>query len=162
MPNVRIPLGDDAKLYIGESKTEVSIARNVSLELSTDEADVTTRGSGGWKEVVPTSKSASIDFDLVWDVTNEAFVELMRAFFFRKTLLVIAADGTYTEGTAGTGLKAYCSVFKWSKNEKNGDIQTVSVSMKPTYAGSTTEYKPTWLKDGVELTDSSSSSSSST
>ena len=59
----KIPLGYQAKAYINTSTTntpswtEISIIRNVTLNLEKGEADVTTRGAKGWKEVLPTLRN---------------------------------------------------------------------------------------------------------
>ena len=78
----RIPLGYQAKAYINTATsgtptwTEVDIIRNVTLNLEKGEADVTTRGAQGWKEVLPTLKEASIDTELVWDTTQTIVLDI--------------------------------------------------------------------------------------
>ena len=82
----KIPLGYQAKAYINTATgttpawVEISIIRNVTLNLEKGEADVTTRGAKGWKEVLPTLKEATIDTECVWDADDTLFAKLLDAF----------------------------------------------------------------------------------
>jgi hypothetical protein len=68
-----IRLGLDARLYRNTGNPGSSLwqlvpnVRDVTLNLETGEADVTTRGNVGWRANAGTLNDASIEFDLVWD-----------------------------------------------------------------------------------------------
>jgi hypothetical protein len=133
-----VKLGLDAKLYlcaagIGGTPTwtEVTRAKDVTLTVSKGEADVSTRGGGGWKATVGTLKDASIEFELVYDPADEAF-ELLRDAFLDGTALGLAAmDGVIT-AVGSQGLWADCAILKFDRKEPLEQALTVSVSAKPT------------------------------
>ena len=138
---IRIPLGANAKMYIGNE--EVKIARDVTLTLEKGEANVTTRGSGGWEEVLATNKKASIEFDILWDKQDSSFKKLAKAFFDDEIL-----EFKFLDGEGGTGLHAWCGVFKFSRTEGLEEALMAQCMVKPTYAGSDDTKKPKWV-DGT-------------
>ena len=75
----------DGKLYycaagIGgvPTWTEVKTTRDATATVSRGEADVTTRGGGGWKAVVGTVKELVVDFEIV-AVTSRAVATSVHA-----------------------------------------------------------------------------------
>jgi Phage major tail protein 2. len=145
---VTIPLGSDAKMYI--DAVEVNTATDITLNLEKGEANVTTRGSKGWEEFLPTNKSASIDATLVWDTADESFTKIMRAYLFGTPLDCMFLDGEYVADSKGTGLNAWCGVFGFTREETLQNALTAKTKFKPTYAGSNEEMKPRWLVNGRE------------
>ena len=91
-----IRLGLDAKLYrntgtIGSNLwSVVDNVRDVTLNLETGEADVTTRGNDGWRATVGTLKDAGIEFEMVWDTADAGFTAIKDA-YFANTLIGLAA-----------------------------------------------------------------------
>lgn len=71
--------GTKIGLYYSGSK--IGAATSHSLSLQTETADVTTKDSAGWKEIIPTLKSFTIDMDalLTYDETvgYEALMDAM-------------------------------------------------------------------------------------
>jgi len=141
----KIPLGYQAKAYINTSTTgtpswtEISIIRNVTLNLEKGEADVTTRGAKGWKEVLPTLKEASIDTEAVWDTEDTLFGKLLDAFLNDTNLEFLFLDGD-VKTTGSQGLRAVCGIFKFSRDEQLDGALLANVSLKPTYGA----VKPSW------------------
>jgi hypothetical protein len=141
----RIPLGYQAKAYINTSTTttptwtEIDIIRNVTLNLEKGDADVTTRGAAGWKEVLPTLKEASIDCEIVWDADHTIFTTLLDAFINDKNLEFLFLDGAHTK-KGSQGLRAVCGVFKFSRDEQLDGALMANTSFKPTYGA----VKPSW------------------
>ena len=142
----KIPLGYQAKAYINTattgttpSWTEISIIRNVTLNLEKGEADVTTRGAKGWKEVLPTLKEATIDTELVWDADDTLFAKLLDAFLNDTNLEFLFLDGEVT-AQGSQGLRAVCGIFKFSRDEQLDGALIANVSLKPTYGA----VKPSW------------------
>ena len=135
-----VKLGIDGKLYfcaagIGGTPTwtEVTAARDVTATINKGEADVTTRGGGGWKAVIGTVKEASIEFDLVWDSADAGVLAFLSAFLSGAVIGLAAADGVIT--TPGTLVfKADCAITKFDKKEPLENAQTVSITAKPTYS----------------------------
>ena len=144
-----VKLGLDAKLYRNTGThgspawNEIVNVRDVTLSLEAGEADVTTRGNNGWRATVATLKDASVEFDMVWDTEDTDFAAIRDAFLNREAIQFAVMDGDIT--TAGSqGLKAYCMVTAFSRNEALEEAITVSVTIKPTYRTVPAE-APSWL-----------------
>ncbi len=132
-------LGFDAKIYIDESAgyagpdwTEITNVKDVTLNLEAADADVSTRGSGGWRATVPTLKDASVDFQMVWDTSDANFTLLKTAFLTNTSVNMAVMDGPIA--TTGTqGFVAQMIVSKFTRNEALEEALTVDVTVKPTY-----------------------------
>lgn len=139
----KIPLGSDAKMYIGNA--EVSTAQNVTLNLEKGEADVTTRGADGWKETLFTNKDASVDFSLVWDTSDPSFSAIAKSFFEKDA---DPLEMKFLDGPNGTGLSGFFGIQKFSRDEQLDGALIANVTVKPTYAGSDKSKKPKWVTGG--------------
>jgi len=121
--------GWEGKLYYGtagaQASTELTNAKDVTVNGEGADADVTTKACGGFKLTAMGLIDASIDFDMVWDITDAAFSTLQNAWLNRTPIAFAAL-------LDGHGLDADCAVMKFSKNEPVGDVITASVSVKPT------------------------------
>jgi hypothetical protein len=142
-----IRLGMDAKLYykvggVGGlgSWLELVNVKDVTLNLETGEADVTTRGNAGWRATVATLKEGSIEFEMVWDTGDAGFTAIKNAYFNNTKIGFAIMDGNITE-SGSQGLQADFSVTNFSRKEALEEALTVSVTAKPTY--STTA--PQWV-----------------
>ena len=142
-----IRLGMEAKLYFkpggvggSGSWTEIDNIKDLTLNLETGEADVTTRGNQGWRATVATLKDGSIEFEMVWDTSDSGFAAIKDAYFDNAAIGFAIMDGDIA--VAGSqGLQADFSVTNFSRNEPLEEAVTVSVTAKPTY--STTA--PQWV-----------------
>jgi hypothetical protein len=141
-----IRLGLDAKLYrntaSGGAPTWdlVGNVRDVTLNLETGEADVTTRGNNGWRATVGTLKDASIEFEMVWDTGDADFTAFKDAFFNGTSIELAVMDGDIATSGA-QGLRAVCRIINFTRSEALEEAITVSVTAKPTYSTS----PPSWL-----------------
>ena len=143
-----VKLGDEMKLYfcadgIGGTPTwtELSIVKDVKLNTSKGEADVTTRASGGWKQVIGTLMDASIEFEMPWDTENEGLQAVKGAYFTSGALLGLAVmDGPIAEA-GSEGLWADCAILKFERSEPLENASTVSVTAKPTYSANVPQWK---------------------
>lgn len=115
--------------------------RDVTLNLTNDEADVTRRASGGFKERMPTLSDASIDFEMVWDTGDTDFTAIRTAFTAKTALELLVLDGP-SATTGSQGLRAACGVFNFTREENIADAVKVKVSMKPMF--SSTFSAPSW------------------
>jgi hypothetical protein len=138
-------LGYNAKLYrntgtyASPTWSEMTNVKDLTLNMDLDEADVTTRASGGWKANVATLLDGSIEFEMVYDPTDANFTAVQTAFFSRSAVEFAAMDGPIA--TAGSqGLRATCMVKQFSVEEKLAEALTVKVTIKPTYAAN----PPSW------------------
>lgn len=143
-----IRLGMDCKLYFNNGGTwvaptwsEIGNAKDVTLNLETGEADVTTRGNAGWRATMATLKEGSIEFEMVWDSDDDSFNAFQQAYFNNTPIEVAAMDSDITQ-SGSTGLHADFSVTNFSRNEPLEEAVTASVTIKPTYSANA----PEWLE----------------
>lgn len=80
-----IVLGLDAKLLRGTAgstgATEVTNVKDLTLNLESGDADVTTRATQGWKASVATLKEASLEFGMLYDTEDADFTAFQTAYF---------------------------------------------------------------------------------
>lgn len=142
-----VKLGMEAKLYFkaeGVAGTgewgELTNVKDVTLNLETGEADVTTRANAGWKATVATLKDGSIEFEMIWDTADAGFTAIKEAYFENKALGFAVMDGDI-ETTGSQGLQADFSITNFSRKEPLEEAITVSVTAKPTYSATA----PAWV-----------------
>jgi hypothetical protein len=144
-----LKLGLDAKLYRNTGSNasptwnEIVNVKDLTLSLEAGEADVTTRGNNGWRATVATLKDASVEFDMVWDTEDEDFAAIRDAFLDREAIQFAVMDGGIAV-SGSQGLKAFCMVTAFSRNEALEEALMVSVTLKPTYRTDVDE-APSWL-----------------
>lgn len=141
-----IVLGLDAKLYRNTAVwatptwSEIDNVRDLTLNVEKGDADVSTRGSGGWRQHAVTLKDGSIEFEMVWDTADTEFTALKDAFFNDTTVECAAMDLAITV-TGSQGLHADFNVGDFSRNEALEDALKVSVNLTP----ARTDNTPEWL-----------------
>lgn len=154
-------LGLNAKLFINTYANDVGVARgawpgtglpqtsapadipeftnvrNLRLDLEGGEADITTRGGGGWRQFAATLLSGSLEFESIWDPDDAAFTTVFQAFLDRDTLQAVALD---KETVGGQGLWADYVITNMSRNEDLEEALTMTVTMRPSRG----TLDPTW------------------
>ncbi len=137
-----VRLGLDAKLYRRNVAAWDLVAnvRDVTLNLETGEADVTTRGNDGWRATVGTLKDASIEFEMVWDTEDADFTAVKDAFFDGTPIELAVMDGDIA-ADGSQGLRAICRIINFTRSEALEEAITVSVTAKPTYSVT----PPAWI-----------------
>lgn len=124
-------LGLDAKIFYGTAgstaTTELSNTRDVTLNLETAEADVTTRAAQGWRETVATLKDASVEWVMIYDTADAGFTAIKDAFFNNTAIALAVLDGV-----GGSGLDADFSITTFSRDEALEEALTVSITARPT------------------------------
>ncbi len=139
-----IKLGMDAKLFYGAAgataTTELINVKDVTLNLETGEADVTTRGNQGWRATVATLKNGTVEFEMIWDTGDSGFAAIKDAYFNNTAIALAILDGAN-----GEGLDADFSITNFSRNEPLEEAITVSVTAKPTYS----TRAPAWKEAGA-------------
>ena len=53
--------------------------RDLTLNLETGEADITTRANNGWRATLATLKDGSIEFEMLWETRDAGFNALKTA-----------------------------------------------------------------------------------
>jgi hypothetical protein len=120
----------------GGTWTALGNVKDVTLNLETGEADVTTRANAGWRATVGTLKEASVEFEMVWDTADAGFTAIKNAFFTNAVIGLQVLDGT-----SGQGLQADFSITNFSRSEALEEAITVSVTAKVTYSATA----PSWI-----------------
>ena len=125
-----IVLGLDTKLLRGTAgatgATEVKNVKDLTLNLESGEADVTTRATQGWKASVATLKEASLEFGILYDTEDADFTAFQTAYFGNTPIALFVTDGN------GSGLDADWSITGFSMEQNLEEAVTVSVTAKPT------------------------------
>lgn len=141
-----VKLGLDAKLYRNTGThgsptwNEVTNVKDLTLNLEAGEADVSTRGNGGWRANIATLKDASLEFEMVWDTADDDFTAIRTAFLTNGSIEFAVLDGAST--VAGSqGLRALMAITNFSRSEPLEEAISVSVTAKPTYS----EDPPEWM-----------------
>ena len=115
---------------------ELTNTRDLTLNLEHAEADVTTRGSQGWRLTEPTLKDASIEWEMVWDPGDAGFVAIKDAWLAKELLGLAALDSD-----DGSGVRGDFKIISFSRSEPLEDAMTVSVTAKPAYSAN----PPQWV-----------------
>ena len=141
-----VKLGLDARLYRNKGAyssvtwNEVKNVKDLTLSLEAGEADVTTRGNGGWRATIATLKDGSLEFEMVWDTADDDFTAIRTAFLTNGTVEFAVLDGPV--GTSGSqGLRAAMAITNFSRSEPLEEAIKVSVTAKPTYS----DHPPEWM-----------------
>jgi predicted secreted protein len=124
-----IKLGSECKLYHGPAGQTADTVM-----------DVTTRANQGWRAIVATLKSGTVEFEMVWDTDDAGFTALKNAYFNNTPIALAILDGE-----DGEGLDADFSVTNFSRAEPLEEAVTVSVTVKPTYS----TRAPAWIEGGT-------------
>ncbi len=142
-----IRLGMQAKLYFktggvaaAGAWVELPNTKDLTLNLETGEADVTTRGNAGWRATVATLKDGSIEFEMVWDTSDAGFTAIKDAFFANAAIGLAVMDGLVTQA-GSQGLQADFAITNFTRKEPLEEAIAVSVTAKPTYSATA----PAWV-----------------
>jgi len=136
-----IVLGLDAKLFRGtagtQAATEVKNVKDLTLNLESGEADVTTRATQGWKASAATLKEASLEFSILYDTADADFTAFQTAYFGNTPIALFVSDGQST----AHGLDADFSITGFTLEQPLEEAVSVSVTAKPTAS----TRAPTWV-----------------
>ena len=141
-----VKLGLDARMYRNTGTyaapvwNEIKNVRDVTLNLETGESDVSTRGNGGWRANIATLKSASLEFEMMWDTVDDDFIVIRDAFLANGAMEFAVLDGASNQSGA-QGLRSTMAIMSFTRSEPSEEAIKVSVTAKPTYA----TQAPTWM-----------------
>ncbi|CAK9103945.1 Uncharacterized protein SCF082_LOCUS48533 [Durusdinium trenchii] len=106
---------------------DVPLVRDLELKLEKGEADVTHRGSNGWRQRIGTLKDAGVEFEIVWE-PGDADFEAFRDAFLNDTLIDLAVmDGDITVD-GQQGLRSEFEVMSFPRSEQLEQGVTSSVN----------------------------------
>lgn len=119
---------------------DVPNVRDLTLNLEKGEADVTTRGSGGWRQKIGTLKEGSVEFEMVWEPGDADFEAFRDAWLDNELIDVAVMDGDIEEA-GRQGLHAVMEVLSFSRAESLEEGVMSSVKLSPGFS----EDAPEWL-----------------
>lgn len=123
--------GKDAKCYRGTAgstaATEMDNVRDLTLNLSTVEADTTSRASTYFKSSKVIFLDASLEFEMLDEAGDTHLAAIKTAFMTKAAIALYPKDVT-----GGEGLDADFYITALNRNEPLEDVVTYSVTAKPT------------------------------
>ena len=128
-------LGMNAKIYQGladaalGSLTLMGNVKDVTLNLTAAEADVTSRANSGWKSVAAALREASVDFQMVWKPADAGFTAIKDA-YLAGTVVELAVLDQDRATTGAQGLKGNFSISSFTREEPLEGGIMVSVTAK--------------------------------
>lgn len=143
-------LGLDCKLYYktgGQASasawTLLGNTKDVTLTVEAGDADVTTRANNGWKASLATLKSGNIEFEMIYDTSDDGFTAIRTAYFTNAALGLRVLDGLIpTSGTNGTqGLSCDAMITNMEFGQPLEEAVTVKITAKPAYSAT----PPAWV-----------------
>lgn len=141
-------LGFNARIYYStgtdlESMTELANVRSATINLECDQEDATPHNSGGWKAATHSLRSASFEWDMIWDIADAGLQALRDAYLNDTPILLRFNDGGGDDPlNVSTGFAASCVITTFKRNERSTAALSVNVTAKPTLA----DFEPCWLE----------------
>ena len=137
-----IRLGLDCVLYRGTAGTTAATVmknvKDVTCNLETGEADITTRAAQGWRVTKATLKEATIEFGMLYDVEDADMQAISNAFFHNSAISLFVSDGL------GSGLDCDASITQFNIEQNLEEGVNISVTAKPTIIGGSSGRAPSW------------------
>ena len=136
-------LGLNCVLYRGTAgqtaTTEMTNVKDVELNLTTGEADITTRAANGWRAYASTLKEASLTFQMNYDSDDTDLTAIQTAFMNNSAISFLVGDDK------GNGLDADFVITEFNIPQPLEEAVTVSVTAKPTLS----TRAPSWKTAGA-------------
>jgi len=137
-------LGMNAKAYLadapfagntptdvtGAALTELSNIKDLTINLETGEADITTRANNGWRATAATLKDGSLEFEMLWKPGDSNFAAIRDAWLNSTEIGVVALTGA-NDDTGAEGPASNFTVTSFTRSEALEEAVTVSVTLKP-------------------------------
>jgi len=128
-----VHLGKDCKLYrkAGGSWVEMTNVRDVTLNMETGEADVTTRAEQGWRVYLATLKEATLEFEMLVDSGDADYTAIRTAFLLGEQVAFNVGELlNYPDDRRFYGM---VTGFSNSQPLEEGDSVSVTVRRKRIY-----------------------------
>jgi hypothetical protein len=110
--------------------TEMDNVQDLTINLETGEANITTRANNGWRATAATLKDGSIEFTMQWKDSDAGFTAIKDAWLNSTEIAFMALSGD--EATSGEqGLATNMTVTNFTRNEPLEEAITVNVTLKP-------------------------------
>ena len=136
-------LGLNCVLYRGEAgqtaSTEMTNVKDVEMNLTSGEADITTRAANGWRAYAATLKEASLTFQMNYESDDVDLKAIQTAFMNNSAIAFLVGDDK------GNGLDADFVITEFNIPQPLEEAVTVSVTAKPTLS----TRAPSWKTAGA-------------
>lgn len=136
-------LGLNCVLYRGEAgqtaSTEMTNVKDVEMNLTTGEADITTRAANGWRAYAATLKEASLTFQMNYESDDVDLKAIQTAFMNNSAIAFLVGDDK------GNGLDADFVITEFNIPQPLEEAVTVSVTARPTLS----TRAPAWKTAGA-------------
>lgn len=136
-------LGLQAKLLYGvagaSATSEAKNVKDLTLSLETGTADITTRGTSGWRAKMATLKEGSLEFQTNYDTSETFCSTLITNFLGNSAMAFFVTDG------AGTGLLADWALTNCTIEQPLEEAVSLSVTAEPTDIGGASGRAPAWV-----------------
>ena len=136
-------LGLNCVLYRGTAgqtaTTEMTNVKDVELNLTTGEADITTRAANGWRAYAATLKEASLTFQMNYESDDVDLKAIQTAFMNNSAIAFLVGDDK------GNGLDADFVITEFNIPQPLEEAVTVSVTAKPALS----TRAPSWKTAGA-------------
>ena len=117
----------------------VLLARDVTVNLSRAEIDVSSRGGDGWRERIGGLKDLSIEFDML-DATADPGYVIIRTAFLSGATIGVRAINDAAFGSGGEGPLTLAKIYNFTRGEPLENALTLNITLMPA-RGATV---PTW------------------
>ena len=135
-------LGMNAKLYRGaavapdsaflgySALSELTNAKDVTLNLDAAEADVTSRANAGWKAIAAALREMSVDFDMVWKPGDAGFNAVRDTYLDSTKVIELAILDQAKTVSGAQGPQGFFVITSFNRAEPLADAVTVKVTAK--------------------------------
>ena len=102
-------LGQDGKLYFNDGGTyasptwtELNQIKDVTLNLTKETTDVTTRSAAGYREYADGLKDVNVSFKMLWDQAADGYDEILAAYENNTAIEILCVDGVQPPPSGST------------------------------------------------------------
>jgi len=130
---------------------EIDTVRDVTLNLTRNEIDDTSRTTNGWRSRLGGLSEWGADFEMIYDTSNTSWQKIRESYFDNTIVDVLILDGDITVDDK-EGLRGNVFVTEMSREEPLEDVMSNSTTMVG-------NGEPTWVVSagGVVIPKDSSS-----
>lgn len=111
----------------------ISNQQDVSLTLNAGESDVTVRGGGGWAMYASALFDAEFSWSMIYDNSENSYKRIRLDFLARTVIQLIFMDGDITVTGTYEGVKAWCVIRDFSRNEELSEAMKSDIVARPSY-----------------------------
>lgn len=137
-----IRLGMNGKFFRGTAggtpATEVLNCKDLTANLTRSLADITTRGSGGWRQQAAALKELELEWKMLVDPSDADYTAFSAAFHSGEALALGVTPGT------GGGLVGDFIISEFNEEEPLEDATSVTVKAVPTKISGSSARNPSW------------------